>query len=95
MARVSLSVIGTIVVTTVFFFVFVLGAAYRAQRRRPVTGLEGLVGLKGTALTDLAPDGRVFVHGAYWEAQSSEHIERGAAVVVDRVDGLRLKVHKA
>ncbi len=95
MARVSLSVIGTIVVTTVFFFVFVLGAAYRAQRRRPITGLEGLVGLKGTALTELAPGGRVLVHGEYWEAESSEHIERGAAVVVDRVDGLRLKVHKA
>ncbi len=95
MARVSLSVIGTIVVTTVAFFVFVLGAAYRAQRRRPITGLEGLVGLKGTALTELAPSGRVFVRGEDWGAESSEHIERGAAVVVDRVDGLRLKVHKA
>ena len=95
MARLSLSVIGTIVVTTVAFFVFVLGAAYRAQRRRPITGLEGLVGLKGTALTELAPGGRVFVRGENWEAESSDHIDRGAAVVVDRVDGLRLKVHKA
>jgi membrane-bound serine protease (ClpP class) len=95
MARVSLSVIGTIVIVTVFFFVFVLGAAFRAQRRKPITGLEGLVGLKGTALTELAPGGRVLVHGEYWEAESSEHIERGAAVVVDHVDGLRLKVHRA
>ncbi|HEV8128130.1 MAG TPA: nodulation protein NfeD [Candidatus Eisenbacteria bacterium] len=94
-ARLSLSVVGTIVGATLFFFLFVLGAAFRAQRRRPVTGLEGLVGLKGTALTDLAPEGRVFVRGEYWEADSSERIERGAAVVVDRVDGLRLKVHRA
>jgi membrane-bound serine protease (ClpP class) len=94
-ARLSLSVVGTIVAATLFFFLFVLGAAYRAQRRKPVTGMEGLVGMMGTALTDLAPEGRVFVHGAYWEADSSERIERGAAVVVDRVDGLRLKVHKA
>jgi membrane-bound serine protease (ClpP class) len=95
MARLSLSVVGTIVVATVFFFVFVLGAAFRAQRRRPVTGLEGLVGERGTALTDLEPGGRVFVHGEYWEAESSERIERGAAVVVERVDGMRLKVHRA
>jgi len=94
-ARLSLSVVGTIVGATLFFFLFVLGAAFRAQRRPAVTGLEGLVGLKGTALTDLAPEGRVFVRGEYWEADSSERIERGAGVVVDSVDGLRLKVHKA
>ncbi|HYJ34472.1 MAG TPA: nodulation protein NfeD [Candidatus Binatia bacterium] len=95
MARISYSVIGTVVAATVVFFVFVLGAAMRAQRRKPMTGREGLVGERGTALTDLEPSGRVFVHGAYWEAESSEHIERGAAVVVDQVDGLRLRVHKA
>lgn len=95
MARISYSVIGTMVVTTVIFFVFVLGAAFRAQRRKPVTGMEGLIGERGTALTDLEPSGRVFVHGEYWEAESPERIERGAAVVVDRVDGMRLRVRKA
>jgi membrane-bound serine protease (ClpP class) len=95
MARISFSVIGTMVVATVLFFVFVLGAAFRASRRRPVTGREGLVGERGTALTDIAPAGRVFVHGEYWEAESSERIERGATVVVDQVDGLRLRVHQA
>jgi len=80
---------------TVLFFVFVLGAAFRAQRRHPVTGIEGLVGERGTALTNLEPSGRVFVHGEYWEAESSERIERGASIVVDRVDGMRLQVHKA
>ena len=95
MARISYSVIGTMVVTTVIFFVFVLGAAFRAQRRKPITGVEGLIGERGTALTDLEPSGRVFVHGEYWEAESPERIERGAAVVVDRVDGMRLRVRKA
>jgi membrane-bound serine protease (ClpP class) len=95
MARISWSVIGTMVVTTVLFFVFVLGAAYRAQRRRPITGQEGLVGERGTALTEIAPAGRVFVHGENWEAESSERIERGATIVVDQVDGMRLRVHQA
>jgi membrane-bound serine protease (ClpP class) len=95
MAHISFSVIGTMVVATVLFFVFVLGAAYRAQRRRPITGHEGMVGERGTALTEIAPAGRVFVHGEYWEAESSERIERGATIIVDKVDGMRLRVHQA
>ncbi len=92
--RVSRTVIGTVVVTTVLFFVFVLGAAYRAQRRKPTTGAEGLVGERGVALTDLTPSGQVFVHGEYWEADAEGRVEKGAGVVVDRVDGMRLRVRR-
>jgi membrane-bound serine protease (ClpP class) len=94
-SRVSLSVIATVVGVTVVFFVFVLGAAYRAQRRKPVTGIQGLIGERGTALTDLAPSGQVFLHGEYWTAQADAPITKGSAIVVDRVDGLSLKVKKA
>lgn len=94
-ARISLSVIGTVVVATVAFFVLVVGAAYRAQRRRPVTGLEGLVGEHGTALSDLVPTGQVFVHGEYWNAQAVYRVEKGDPIVVDRVDGMILHVRKA
>ena len=93
--RVSLSVILTVVVVTVLFFGFVLGAAYRAQRRKPTTGVQGLLGERGTALTDLGPTGQVFIHGEYWNATANEPIARGAAVVVDRVEGLSLRVKKA
>ncbi|HEX7078690.1 MAG TPA: nodulation protein NfeD [Candidatus Eisenbacteria bacterium] len=94
-ARISLSVIGTVVVATVAFFVLVVGAAYRAQRRRPVTGAEGLVGERGTALSDLLPTGQVFVHGEYWNAQAAYRVEKGDPIVVDRVDGMILHVRKA
>ena len=95
MVRISLSVIGTVVVATVAFFAFVLAAAYRAQRRKPITGLQGLLGERGTAITALGPKGQVFVHGEYWAAEAEEPIETGAAVVVDRVEGLLLRVKKA
>jgi membrane-bound serine protease (ClpP class) len=94
-ARISLSLIITVVVATVAFFVFVVGAAYRAHRRRPVTGVQGLLGARGTALTDLGPSGQVFVHGEYWTAESEEPITKGSPVVVDRVEGLTLRVKKA
>ncbi|MGH7682686.1 MAG: NfeD family protein, partial [Candidatus Eiseniibacteriota bacterium] len=93
--RVSLSVILTVTGATVLFFLFIVGAAFRAQRRKPTTGIEGLLGQRGTALTDLGPDGQVFVHGEYWAATADEPIVRGAAVIVHRVEGLSLRVKKA
>lgn len=93
--RVSLSVILTVTGATVLFFLFIVGAAYRAQKRKPTTGIQGLLGERGTALTNLGPSGQVFVHGEYWTATADEPIASGAAVIVDRVDGLSLRVKKA
>ena len=94
--RLSLTVIFTVAVTTALFFAFVVGAGWRALRRTPLTGQEGMRGERGVAITELGSgEGRVFVHGAYWTAESSERIEKGAPVIVDQVDGIRLRVHKA
>jgi membrane-bound ClpP family serine protease len=46
-------------------------------------------------LTDVGPTGQVFVHGAYWNAQSDVPIAKDSAVIVDRVEGLLLRVKKA
>jgi membrane-bound serine protease (ClpP class) len=94
-ARISISVILTVTVATVAFFLVVVAAAVRAQRRKPETGEQGLLGETGTALTDLGPSGQVFVHGEYWAAQADEPITQGTRIVVDRVEGLVLKVRKA
>jgi membrane-bound serine protease (ClpP class) len=94
---ISIPVILTATLATVLFFGFVIGAGYRALRKRPLTGQEGMHGQRGVAVTELggARHGRVFVHGEYWNAEADERIEKGAPVVVDRVDGMRLRVHKA
>ena len=94
-ARVSISVVATTVVATVVFFLFIVRAGYLALRRRAVTGAPGLLGEKGTALTALEPAGQVFVHGEYWNAEAEEPIAKGASVVVDKVEGLVLRVKKA
>ncbi|HET9250983.1 MAG TPA: nodulation protein NfeD [Candidatus Eisenbacteria bacterium] len=94
-ARISLSVIVTVTAATAAFFLFVVSAAVRAQRRKPETGEQGLLGEQGTALTDLGPKGQVFVHGEYWAAEADEPITQGTRIVVDRVEGLVLRVRKA
>lgn len=94
--RLSLSVVLTVAVTTVLFFTFVVGAGWRALRRKPVTGHEGLVGERGVALTEFTSrEGRIFVHGENWAAEANERIGKGEPVIVDQVDGMRLRVHKA
>lgn len=79
---------------TAGFFLTVASLAFRAYVRRPVSGSEGLVGREGSALSRLAPSGRVFVHGESWEAYSEEVIETGEDVEVVEVKGLKVKVRK-
>jgi membrane-bound serine protease (ClpP class) len=65
-----------------------------AQRRQPRTGMEGLVGQAGEAVTDLAPEGWVLVQGERWRARAEEPVAQGEAIQVVSGDGLRLRVRK-
>jgi len=81
---------------TALFFIFAIGMGVKAQRRKPTTGSEGLIGETGEATTDLAPEGTVHVHGELWHVIASEgNLMRGDKVVVTAVEGLRLRVRKA
>ncbi|MGH9475831.1 MAG: NfeD family protein [Terriglobales bacterium] len=64
----------------------------RAQRRKVVTGAQGLVGEAGVALTALALQGTVLVHGERWHARARAPIAAGGAIRVLGVHGLRLEV---
>jgi membrane-bound serine protease (ClpP class) len=46
----------------------------------------------GVALTALSPQGKVFIHGEYWDAVSRTPIAPGASVRVVGVQGLTLTV---
>lgn len=92
--RLSLQVILPIVVVSSGFFLFALTQVIRAQRRRPTTGREGLIGLVGLARTDLKPEGTIEVMGELWRAVSEEPIEAGEAVEIVGTEGLTLRVKK-
>jgi membrane-bound serine protease (ClpP class) len=72
--------------------VFLLTIAARARRNKVETGVEGMIGLLGTAMTNLTPEGKVFVHGEYWNAVAVRPAEAGARVKVTAIDGLKLTV---
>jgi membrane-bound serine protease (ClpP class) len=72
--------------------VFLLTIAARARRNKVETGVEGMIGLVGTAITSLAPEGKVFVHGEYWDAVAVRPADAGAHVKITAIDGLKLTV---
>jgi len=91
--RISWGVIIPTVVVTVLFFLFVIGAGLKAQRAKPITGVEGLAGETGLALESINPLGTVLVHGEIWNAEAVEEaIEKGQKIRVIAIDNLRLKV---
>lgn len=92
--RLSRSVILVTVLATGAFFTVVVAKALSAHRLSPATGREGLVGQEGVTETGLAPDGKVFVRGEYWDAWCDEPIKAGCRVRVLEVDGMRLKVQR-
>jgi membrane-bound serine protease (ClpP class) len=90
--RVSWSVLVPTVIVTTLFFLFVLGKGLAAQRSAPVTGREGIVGEVGLADSRIAPEGRVYVHGEYWNARSEKPVEQGDSIEVVAVEGRTLVV---
>jgi membrane-bound serine protease (ClpP class) len=92
--RVSWSVIAVAVCSLVGFSLFAVSRAVRAHKVRPTTGREGLIGETGRAVTDLAPEGKVFVRGEYWDACCDEAVTTGEPVEVTGIEGMVLTVRR-
>jgi membrane-bound serine protease (ClpP class) len=92
--RVSWAVLIPVVLGTSALFILSATLAFRAYISKPTTGMEGLVGEIGTAKTEILQEGKVFIHGEYWNAYSDEVIPEGEKVRVLKVDSLRMKVER-
>ncbi len=92
---ISLKIILPVVFFSAFFFFTVAYLAVKAQRKKPLTGIEAMIGKEGEALTDINPEGQVMIMGEIWEAYSNQPIKKGEKVKVVAVKGLKLKVKKA
>lgn len=78
------------------FFLFALTAGIRAQRAKPISGIETMVGATGVATSDLDPGGTVQVRSELWSAvaEGGEVIKKEEQVRVLAVKGVRLRVTK-
>ena len=94
-AQVSFSVILTGTAVTAGFFLFVIGLGLKAQRAKPVTGIEGTIGEMAQTISALDPNGTVKFRGEIWNAESvSGKIAKGTSVLVKEIRNLTLIVEK-
>lgn len=92
--RVSFSVMIPTIIIISLFFVAVVSLAVKAQMGKPRTGIDGMVGEKGRAITDIHGDGKIFIKGEYWNAWSVEPIDEGDEIEVVGMKGLNVEVKK-
>ena len=90
--RIRLSTAVSVAIPFALITAFLLTLAVRARANKAVTGMEGMIGEIAVALEDLNPEGRVFVHGEYWNAVSRAPVPSGSRARVLAVDHLKLAV---
>ena len=92
--RFSLRIVLPLFIFTVLFFGTLAYIAITAQFQKPRVGIEALIGEEGEAVTDIEPEGKVFVHGEYWDAFSETPIKKGERVRVEEVKKFKVVVKR-
>ena len=92
--QISIPLIITTSILVGGFFLFALGMAFKAMRKKPTTGDRGIIGEIGGVRKKIDNEGVVLVSGELWNATSDEVIEKGEKVVVTGIDRLTLKVKR-
>jgi membrane-bound serine protease (ClpP class) len=92
--RVSLKLMMPSIVLIGGFFMAIAFLAFRAYRRTPRGGMEGLLGEIGVVEERIDPVGSIFAHGEHWKATSEEVAEEGEKVRIIGSRGLELIVKK-
>ncbi len=93
--QLSLRIVLPVAVAFATIAVMLVRLGVAAQRRPAVTGIAGMIGEAGQAVTPIGPTqpGRVAVHGEIWDATAVQPVAEGARVRIIAIDGLRVTVH--
>jgi membrane-bound serine protease (ClpP class) len=102
-ADLQLGTFGAAILLVVFLVILAAAVLYFviwSLRKKPVTGVESMIGETGVAVSDLtdSTDGEVSVDGVIWKARISEgqgvKISKGEYVRIVRVSSLTLMVQR-
>jgi membrane-bound serine protease (ClpP class) len=93
--RVRLSTTVGVALPLAVITVVLVRLVFLSHRRKSIVGEAAMVGEVGVAKTDIHKEGKVFVHGEYWNASSERPIPAGARVRVMKAQGLRIEVEQA
>jgi membrane-bound serine protease (ClpP class) len=89
----SWSVIFSVTAVSALFFLFIITMGLRAQRLKPVSGGDAMIGKTAETVEELNPSGHVNIVGETWNAMSlSGKINENEKVIVKEIKGLTLYV---
>jgi len=86
-------VIGVVLFELIEHVVFPLFWSIMARKRKSVCGVTGMLGKVGEVKQWEKNEGKVFVNGELWQAVSEVPLVPGDRVVIQKVEGLTLKVN--
>ena len=87
----SVPLVVTLTVLLGGFWAFAMTKALSLRRRPPTVGLHEIVGMEGV----VRDGGLVYVNGELWQTVPEQPLHPGERVMVEGVDGLRLRVRQA
>lgn len=92
---ISRALVFGVTAVTALFFLFVVGMGIKAQRLKPASGIDSLIGKFGQSMESLHPLGRVRINGEIWKAESlSGEITGNEKVMVKEIRNLTLYVER-
>ncbi len=92
--QISLNLILLVTLLTVLFFAIVIGFIIKAHKRRPTTGMNGMMNMIGVTKSEIDPEGDVFIHSELWKARAGKTIGADRKVKVVGIEKLVLTVEE-
>jgi len=92
--RIQLSTALAVTIPAAVIMVFLVRLVYLSRQRKSIVGADSMIGEEGIAKSDINPEGRVLVHGEYWNASSEKPIPAGSKIRVRKVHGLKVEVEQ-
>ena len=92
---ISLAFVIGLGVVAALLIILMISYVLRLRKRGAVSGLELIIGDFGTAMCDFTREGKVWLEGEAWSAQSSVPIKKDQLIVVRSLNGLTLEVEPA
>jgi membrane-bound serine protease (ClpP class) len=93
--RVRLATTLAVAIPVAVITVVLVRLVYLSQRRKSPVGEQAMIGEIGTTKTEVHQEGKVLVHGEYWNAVSERPIPAGVRVRVVKVQGLKIEVEQS
>lgn len=92
--QISQSILYPTLGLTIVFSIGIIVFATQTRNLKKQGGAEGMLGETGVVKENLNPHGRVLVHGELWDAECEGEIMEGEHVIVESVEGLKVRVKK-